>query len=64
MCTHHKNRYLRTLESEFLITSVFQNAGPGAVSRGGTESGSEAGEDWAGWEAAPEQARPGRVHEE
>ena len=43
---------------------MFQNAGPGAVSRGGTESGSEAGEDWAGWEAAPEQARPGRVHEE
>lgn len=46
------------------MSPVFQNAGPGAVSRGRTESGSEAGEDWAGWEAAAEQARLGRVHEE
>ena len=43
---------------------LFQNAGPGAVVRGGTESGSEAGQDWAGWQATAEQAGPGRVHEE
>ena len=56
--------YVCVFLKESFQSSLFQNAGPGAASRGGTEPGSEAGEDWAGWQASAEQARPGRVHEE